>query len=132
VASTSCDSRHAHLDLVDDHRLVGKVDDWFRDCQSQRPKPCSVPVEHPHKQFERERMNLVDTQTTRCSMHQLFLHVCNLLLYLNLTLQRESGPSWGGLSSLVGYPLFLKTRYEAAKDTPKLDGRIIKQTFGDN
>lgn len=36
----------AHLDLMDNHRLVGEVDDRLRHCQRQRPQPCAVPAWH--------------------------------------------------------------------------------------
>jgi len=36
--------KQTHLDLVDDHWLVGEVNDGFGDRQSERPKPRPIPA----------------------------------------------------------------------------------------
>ena len=35
-----------HLNLVNDHRLVGKVDDGLRHCQGQGPESCAITAEN--------------------------------------------------------------------------------------
>ncbi len=50
--------RDANLDLMDDHRLVGEVDDRLGHRQGERPKPCAVAS---HKD-----QSLHDCKMTKC------------------------------------------------------------------